>query len=170
MRFSFLFSSVKLYFFFLSFFLPSLCLSFFLSLFFFFLSFFLSLVLLFFFFLLSFHLFVLSSTKQKQKYSSNGIMLVDAEDVPSPDASSTAWTSRSPSVVKEEKKRRKPFWFEGTYRVDEDGNEVERIRDGRWEEDFGTGGGRGRGRGDGEAGVAHRGPRGPSGGGREGWE
>ena len=64
-------------------------------------------------------------------------MLVDAGDVPSPDDIIDGRDQSFPKVVKEEKKRRKPFWFEGTYRIDEDGNEVERIRDGRWEEDFG---------------------------------
>ncbi len=63
-------------------------------------------------------------------------MLVDAGDVPSPDDIIDGRDSSFPPVVKEEKKRRKPFWFEGTYRTDEQGNEVERIRDGRWEEDF----------------------------------
>ena len=64
-------------------------------------------------------------------------MLVDAGDVPSPDDIIDGRDQSFPKVVKEEKKRRKPFWFEGTYRIDEDGTEVERIRDGRWEEDFG---------------------------------
>ena len=63
-------------------------------------------------------------------------MLVDAGDVPSPDDIIDGRDQSFPKVVKEEKKRRKPFWFEGTYRTDEDGNEVERIRDGRWEEDL----------------------------------
>jgi len=66
-------------------------------------------------------------------------MLVDAADLPSPDDIIDGRDTSFPKVVKEEKKRRKPFWFEGTYRTDEAGNEVERIRDGRWEEDFDEG-------------------------------
>ena len=99
-------------------------------------------------------------------------MLVDAGDVPSPDDIIDGRDQSFPKVVKEEKKRRKPFWFEGTYRIDEDGNEVERIRDGRWEEDFEER------KGDEEEEEEEtekpawltEAPEEPSGGGREGWE
>lgn len=66
-------------------------------------------------------------------------MLVDGESLPSPDDIIDGRDDSIPKVVKEEKKRRKPFWFQGTFRLDEDGNEVERIRDERWEDDFGDG-------------------------------
>ena len=113
-------------------------------------------------------------------------MLVDAADLPSPDDIIDGRDTSFPKVVKEEKKRRKPFWFEGTYRTDEAGNEVERIRDGRWEEDFDEGdgkskknkGGAGGGR-EGESDDEEEEGEKPAwlipeeeetGGGREGWE
>lgn len=64
-------------------------------------------------------------------------MLVDVETLPSPDDIIDGRDDSFPKVEKEEKKRRKPFWFQGTFRLDEDGNEVERIRDERWADDFG---------------------------------
>ena len=60
-------------------------------------------------------------------------MLVDAGDVPSPDDIIDGRDQSFPKVVKEEKKRRKPFWFEGTYRIDEDGNEVVGGGGGGWQ-------------------------------------
>ena len=110
-------------------------------------------------------------------------MLVDAEDLPSPDDIIDGRDDSFPKVVKEEKKRRKPFWFEGTYRTDEAGNEVERIRDGRWEEDFDEGDdarNKKKKGGDGDEGEDDEDEEGEkpawlipeeeSGGGREGWE
>jgi hypothetical protein len=113
-------------------------------------------------------------------------MLVDAADLPSPDDIIDGRDTSFPKVVKEEKKRRKPFWFEGTYRTDEAGNEVERIRDGRWEEDFDEGGeakknkkkGGGKGGEEGDSDDEEEEAEKPAwlipeeetGGGREGWE
>ena len=129
---------------------------------------------------LSFFFSTPSETPNKKKRNSaNGIMLVDADDLPSPDDIIDGRDESFPKPVKEEKKRRKPFWFEGTYRTDEAGNEVERIRDGRWEEDFDEGDAKNakkKGReeeeeeeSDGEK-PAWLIPEEESGGGREGWE
>ena len=70
-------------------------------------------------------------------------MLVDVESLPSPDDIIDGRDDSFPAAPEpEEKKRRKPFWFEGTYLIDEEGKEVKRIADSRWEEEGSFGGGK----------------------------